>query len=211
MLILPLLLTNTLAVRRMSPVILIINPTLIHQHRKLTNLLVPNSLFDLRTQSTLKLDALQTLSSCIIIVRLKICQLFEPSSVFSNIHIPLLEFEELYLLLTSHTFNKLLLQKMNLEHNPSNLSTNNFQSLACIIPPVFDLFKQHVSTEIHLLNFRASHHTKNLLNLSESCMRTLRIISALERWRLIPLKFVQSTKLIINNLMIMVPLQRLIH
>lgn len=43
----------------------------------------------------------------------------------------------------------------------------------CAIPLVFGLLRQHVSTELHFLNFSASHHSKDLLNLFESCPRTL--------------------------------------
>lgn len=67
-LILPFLLTKILIVSWYGYAILNINHSLIHQHRELVNLLIPNTLLDLKMLSTFELDTLRPFRFSIIIV-----------------------------------------------------------------------------------------------------------------------------------------------
>jgi hypothetical protein len=70
-------------------VVLIIDPTLVDQHRELANLQIPDELFDLWAQSVLKLDALLSFKSYIIVVGTKFGQLLELGSIVNHGHVSL--------------------------------------------------------------------------------------------------------------------------
>src|SRR3954471_21718920 len=83
----PLLINNTI----MSIVVLLINPTTIHQIRKNTDLLVTNRFLDFWTQPILKLDTLGKLTICTTIVLVKLSQLTKLSSILHNRLVPLFQ------------------------------------------------------------------------------------------------------------------------
>lgn len=136
---------------RSSTTILIIDPTLINQHKKLMDLLIPDELLVLWMQATLKPNTLGTLNSYLIVLKAKPRQLLKFCSVVISNHVSLFQLKELDLLLVTNIRMKLLLKEHSLEILPSDLNTCSFEPLTSIIPSILRFLSQYMSTKQDLL------------------------------------------------------------
>src|ERR1051325_5562460 len=97
--------------KKHSPYYPIINPTLVHQLSKTSNLLISNSLLDIRSQTIHKLQTIRSFSIHSIVIRIILNQLLKSYSIFNHGSITLLQLKEFHLFLTTHIFWKIVLQE----------------------------------------------------------------------------------------------------
>src|ERR1051325_9500240 len=161
---------HILVVKSTLSTILIANPTLVHQHSKTSNLLISNSLLDIRSQTVQKLLTLRSLSIHSIVMRTILNQLLKSCSILSHGSITLLQLKKFHLFLSTHIFWKIVLQKCITKKSPRNFNTFLIKFLNSVAPPIFNFLLQHMSTKLHLLRIRTIYNSEDLLNCFHPCL-----------------------------------------
>src|ERR1051325_7376338 len=112
-------------------------------------------------------------------------------SILTHRLVALLELQKLNIPLAPNVFRKVSPQKSSPEHSPSQRNAIFFHFSSGSNPPVINFLCQYVSFIPHPQLFRTVNHSEDPFDLLQPLLSTFGIMSALEQWRIVPLKVSQ--------------------
>ncbi|KAE9598415.1 hypothetical protein Lalb_Chr15g0080561 [Lupinus albus] len=124
---------------------------------------MPECHFKLRPQANLEFGTLGPPICIHIIVGAIPCQLFKLCCIFTYGYSPLLQTQELNLLLSLQICREVLIEEPLFEQFPSNCPSLSFHLPPGIFPPSLCFLSQHVGSIDHLLTILATYGSENLL------------------------------------------------
>ncbi|KAE9584726.1 hypothetical protein Lalb_Chr25g0281201 [Lupinus albus] len=125
--------------------VILTHPTLVHQGRKISNLLVPKHAFQLGLQTLFILRTLGPPFHFQFGVGTKPGQFFKLDRIISHRHVSLLQLQKLHFILPLQISRKLLMKEFLLECTPSDQLSLRFHLASSKFPPVFGLLHYHIS------------------------------------------------------------------